>query len=175
MFDEFPGIFGKSFMDPAEREALLNALPETGRMLEIGTAAGATARWLAQRKPGVQILGVDNFSKPHSMNGSLAVQNSRACANYHVFAGTVQEFAILMQWPGFDVILVDAGHLYEEVLADLETAAGLLTVDTGVLLAHDYSPGWPGVKRAIEEFSATQKRFVQILAGSLVKIGPSRL
>ncbi|MFM9108361.1 MAG: class I SAM-dependent methyltransferase [Chloroflexota bacterium] len=51
-----------------------------------------------------------------------------------------------------DLIYMDAAHDYESVAADLAGAWPLL-VPGGLLLAHDYTPYWHGVMRAIDEFS----------------------
>jgi predicted O-methyltransferase YrrM len=50
----------------------------------------------------------------------------------------------------FDMIFVDADHLYEAVKQDILNYIPLLT-DDGLLCGHDYSPAWPGVVRAVHE------------------------
>ena len=46
-------------------------------------------------------------------------------------------------------MLVDAGHEYEFVKADTETALRLIRPG-GTILWDDYDPGWPGVVRAVD-------------------------
>jgi SAM-dependent methyltransferase len=46
--------------DPATERLLAGlGLPETGRFAEIGAGDGSTARWLAEFRPGVQVLATD--------------------------------------------------------------------------------------------------------------------
>jgi len=51
-----------------------------------------------------------------------------------------------------DLIYIDANHTYESVSADLATWWPLISPG-GVLMAHDYTPSFPGSVRAIDEFS----------------------
>lgn len=52
-----------------------------------------------------------------------------------------------------DLIYIDAAHEYEAVKADIVRFKGLLA-EGGTIFGDDYSDGWPGVKRAVDEFDA---------------------
>ena len=55
----------------------------------------------------------------------------------------------------FDYVYIDADHSYESVRNDI-AMWWQLTNPGGILLGHDYIPGWPGVIRAVDEFAASQ-------------------
>lgn len=50
---------------------------------------------------------------------------------------------------GMDFVFIDACHDYTFVKSD--TANALRMVSRGVIVWHDYHPGWPGVVRAVDE------------------------
>lgn len=52
--------------------------------------------------------------------------------------------------PEIDVLFVDAGHTYEECLADIVSWAPHVARG-GVICGHDYNSAFPGVKRAVHE------------------------
>lgn len=51
-----------------------------------------------------------------------------------------------------DLVHIDASHEYEDCLADIKMWWPRLRPG-GVLLGDDFSPGWPGVIQAVEEFA----------------------
>lgn len=51
----------------------------------------------------------------------------------------------------FDALYIDSGHEDEEVYFDLALYYDLV-VDGGAIFGDDYSPGWPGVVRAVDRF-----------------------
>jgi hypothetical protein len=59
------------------------------------------------------------------------------------------------------VVHVDAAHEYEEVLRDCEEYFDLL-IPGGYLIGDDYFSGWPGVVRAVGEFSAKVMRPIAV-------------
>ena len=54
-----------------------------------------------------------------------------------------------------DAVFIDAGHEYEDVVADLEAWYPKVRRH-GYLCGHDYSIAWPGVIRAVDEFFSTR-------------------
>ena len=50
-----------------------------------------------------------------------------------------------------DFIFLDASHDYESVLADLNAWYPKLT-EKGLIVGHDYSEKFPGLKKAVREF-----------------------
>jgi hypothetical protein len=51
-----------------------------------------------------------------------------------------------------DAIYIDAGHEYEDVIADMRGSWRLLKPG-GVIFGDDYNPGWIGVVRAVHDFA----------------------
>lgn len=143
-----PLTAGPAIMERSEFDRLMEAVPDSGIFVEVGTWSGALAAHMADRHPKATILSVDNFSfAPECYH--LWAANRRP--NMQLFVGDSSNFfrAFAFQAAG---ILVDCDHEEAAVYADLQAAAG--HVATGApLLAHDYgSPVWPGVQRAVDRF-----------------------
>lgn len=51
-----------------------------------------------------------------------------------------------------DIVYLDASHEYQDVVADLESYSLLLS-PSGIIIGDDYHWTWPGVVRAVQEFS----------------------
>jgi len=51
-----------------------------------------------------------------------------------------------------DMVYIDGSHEYDQVLSDLHAYWPLLK-EGGVLFGDDYSKGWPGVVKAVDEFA----------------------
>lgn len=62
---------------------------------------------------------------------------------------------------GADMVFVDASHDYDSVRRDIETAMKILKPG-GMLCGHDYSSGWPGVMRAVDELLPSRCVFCSI-------------
>jgi Methyltransferase domain len=56
-----------------------------------------------------------------------------------------------------DMVFVDASHAYDYVRCDTLNAIKLLRPQGGLIVWHDYSDDWPGVKRALNEFYRSGK------------------
>jgi predicted O-methyltransferase YrrM len=51
-----------------------------------------------------------------------------------------------------DMVFIDGDHRYETVVRDIKKALELVRPG-GIISGHDYDhPGWPGVKKAVDEF-----------------------
>jgi predicted O-methyltransferase YrrM len=66
-----------------------------------------------------------------------------------------------------DLVHVDAGHEYRSALTDLKQYWSLLRPG-GILIGDDYSAGWPGVKRAADEFAVSTERSLEISGNKFV-------
>lgn len=62
---------------------------------------------------------------------------------------------------GADMVFVDASHDYESVQRDITTATHLLKPG-GLLCGHDYSAGWPGVMRAVDDLVPSRSVYCSI-------------
>ena len=56
-----------------------------------------------------------------------------------------------------DMVFVDASHAYDYVRCDTLNAIKLIRPEGGLIVWHDYSDDWPGVKRALDEFYRSGK------------------
>ncbi|MFZ5832411.1 MAG: class I SAM-dependent methyltransferase [Planctomycetota bacterium] len=149
------GCAGVSLMDPAEREAILEAIPSDRpqMVLEFGTFCGATARWLADRRRLTTFVTVDDYSAFPDRCPVEAVANYRAAKyrNLRLVAATTRQFAALWTDRAWDMVIVDAQHLHEFVARDLNYARDLVRPG-GLVVAHDYGHSyWTGCTQAIDE------------------------
>jgi Methyltransferase domain len=163
-------------MDPYELY-FLSALALIRRprlIFELGTFDGATTLALARLLPEVRILTLD---LPDELSGAAARaqeegrESSRSGSRFH---GTPEQTRITQlygdsrtfdfaPWLGaVDMVVVDAGHDYDCVHADTQTALRLVS-DSGAVIWDDYCPRWGDVVRAVDEVAAEGTAFpVQI-------------
>jgi predicted O-methyltransferase YrrM len=144
-------------MDPTERFILgaLAQIRSPSRIFEIGTFDGSATRVLARNARGATIdtldLPVDHPASAVA-TGVLAIVGDyvRDEPSVHQHFGDSRTFDFGPWKSSVDLVLIDAGHLYEDVRADTEAALRMLS-DDGVIVWDDYTSGWPGVVRAVDE------------------------
>ncbi len=150
--------------EEALRELVREAEAYPGPILEIGTLFGLTTQLLAACKsPERKLITVDNYSwNPFSMPASQhvtftrrALRTCRAQANVEVYEGENTAFYRDYRGERPAMVFIDALHTYEGVRADLTWA---VANGIPVISGHDYSPRWPGVQRAVDEFFGPQKQ-----------------
>jgi len=135
------------------------------RIFEFGTFDGATTLQLARTCLAAEILTLDldpasvNDAQPATIHGE--VENVRAGGVGCRFAslpesqrikqllGNSSTFDFTAYYGSVDFAFVDACHDYAFVKTD--TGNALRMAPCGVVIWHDYCPGWPGVIRAIDE------------------------
>jgi predicted O-methyltransferase YrrM len=162
------GLTGKGGMNPGDRRALYYLVRwlRPGRVLEIGTLAGAStvhlAVGLADAWPGSaagRLRTVDIVEVNDSEGAAwrrLGLPQSPRQAMERLGLGEVVEFRVarsldLLAEPGgpFDLIFLDGDHRVETVVAEIPAALGRLRPG-GFLLLHDYFPDlrplWPDGK-----------------------------
>ncbi|MCW2618055.1 MAG: Methyltransferase type 12 [Modestobacter sp.] len=138
---------------------VVDVLPGTGRILEVGCGHGLFSTYVAQRVPGVEVHGVDIDAD------KIAVATRSTASGRLSFA--VAESGVLPAGPWDAVVLVDVLYLLDEAgqRALLESCAAILAPG-GVLVVKDMStrPRWKAwVNRAQETLSV---RVLRITAGS---------
>jgi 2-polyprenyl-3-methyl-5-hydroxy-6-metoxy-1,4-benzoquinol methylase len=138
---------------------VVDVLPRTGRILEVGCGHGLFSTYVAQRVPGVEVHGVDIDAD------KIAVATRSTASGRLSFA--VAESGVLPAGPWDAVVLVDVLYLLDEAgqRALLESCAAVLAPG-GVLVVKDMStrPRWKAwVNRAQETLSV---RVLRITAGS---------
>jgi 2-polyprenyl-3-methyl-5-hydroxy-6-metoxy-1,4-benzoquinol methylase len=138
---------------------VVDVLPRTGRILEVGCGHGLFSTYVAQRVPGVEVHGVDIDAD------KIAVATRSTASGRLSFA--VAESGVLPAGPWDAVVLVDVLYLLDEAgqRALLESCSAVLAPG-GVLVVKDMStrPRWKAwVNRAQETLSV---RVLRITAGS---------
>jgi predicted O-methyltransferase YrrM len=147
-------------MDPNERFVLgmLAQIRQPRRIFEIGTFDGASTLVLAMNAPGAVIDTLDlhpDDPRSASARGEIGAAGEqlegrpeRDRVRQHYVGPDGFDFA---PWAGsVDLVLVDAGHLYEDVREDTARALAILS-DAGVVIWDDYTRIWPGVVKAVDE------------------------
>ena len=140
---------------------VVDVLPNTGRILEVGCGHGLFSTYAAERLPGVQVHGVDIDAD------KVAVAARSAAGSDGRLTFAVAESGVLPAGPWDAVVLVDVLYLLDESgqRALLQSCAGLLAPG-GALVVKDMStrPRWKAwANRAQETVSV---RVLRITAGS---------
>ena len=144
-------------------------------IVELGTHLGASAIAIARvvRTWGGMVYCVDTWSGvPHVHAAGKPPLRIFECATNLVAAGVGASVRLIpattalaaKRWAGplIDVLYVDADHTYEGCVADLVTWTPHVRAG-GLLLGDDYAhPGYPGVRRAWEDFSAMHGLTLQL-------------
>jgi len=156
-------------------------------ILEVGTWMGASAIHMAQLarrlEPGVQILCVDTWLGSHPVlwstpeyRAQLRLKHGYPQQYFQFLANVVLSglqdtiFPLPMTsysatsllvacGPQFDAIYIDAHHDEPEVTSDLQRCFEVLRPG-GVMFGDDYSPGEPGVLKAVNRFVADRALYL---------------
>ena len=134
--------------DRTELEHIFNLIKGCESYLEIGTAEGDSLFVLSHAlKPGSKITSVD-FGEPHTI--PYADQVIQLLAPDYcpaLYRGNSMDASTYPNKEKHDVVLIDAGHAYNEVISDAHMYGHLATK---YLLFHDVK--LPEVKRAVDEY-----------------------
>ena len=142
----------------------------TLRAAEIGVHDGHTSEMLMMEFPTLEMLLVDPFDEAEEKyfeeHSLYPDRKAAAMASEHLWQRLKifkSRSVILWQrspnaaaWVAdglFNLIFLDASHTYEAVQADLTAWLPKLS-RFGILAGHDYSLLWPGVCKAVHDFSA---------------------
>lgn len=155
-----------------QEAAELARLAAGRRVLEVGTYKGFGAVLMAQA--GATVWAVDW----HRGDADLGPKDT-LCAwwtNVRRHAvedqvvgvvGTTQVVLPLLREHSFDMAFVDGHHAYESVASDVCYVVQLVRPG-GLIVFHDYSTTWPGVRRAVDELRASLGRgYPMRVVGSL--------
>lgn len=167
----WPNIAGPSLLTHNERHALLEAIPESGNVLEIGCWACATTAWLADQRPDVRFLACDRWGDAVAWQRfMLAVVNVVSRPNIDMLWRSSQGLADMLQHKSFDVIFIDGNHKEPAVAKDLNTANRLIK-DGGKILCHDYGHRKiAGPKLAIDAFCKRTRFRIANRTGTVVEL-----
>jgi predicted O-methyltransferase YrrM len=142
----------QSFVRPDEMRLLYDLAQPGFRCVDLGVGSGKSTILMAAR---AYVLAVSLWHWPGegdctAFQGTLerfpdcAERITAICADT---AQTGRQFAPF--GPQFDVVFIDAGHQEHDVQADVLAWAPLLS-SRGVLVFHDYSPRWVGVRTVVD-------------------------
>ncbi len=139
-------------------------------VVELGSFAGLSTRHLLAQDPKVRVICIDTWEGGSDHDKSKL---DRLFDQFVVNMEPYQERCIPLRmttvaglWACEDahikpgLIYIDAGHRYEDVAADLETAARLFP--DAILCGDDFLWGEGGVARAVEEWCARNNRRLEV-------------
>ncbi len=119
-------------------------------LLEIGTYHGGTLyHWLQNSEPGTKIVTVDSYAVGVDNRHLYDEWNTNRC-DLVVIEGNSNDdrTAVEVRRHGhFDWLFIDAGHYYNEVVADWQQYAGFVR-EGGIAVLHDIltHPAWPSIE-----------------------------
>ena len=151
MFDALGGLTDE------ELNGLISWLPDKGVLVEFGTLFGLTAKAVAQKKPNLQVVAVDNFSwNPFGLPSAIHEAFTRRILSGELASGRVKIYngtsACFREscTKAPDAVFFDAQHQYELVRDEIAWAKRM---QIGVITGHDYGNPSPvfGVTRAVDE------------------------
>ncbi len=156
---------------------ILPAMPEAGKIVELGTAAGGTAIEMLRALPQTEhsrFVVIDPF-RYFTDHRAIWEKNLRG-AGLDPAAFTVLEQTSASARKVFRerdepiaFILIDARHKLKDVISDVCWAS--FVVPGGMIAFHDYHPDYPGVKRAVDLFLERNPNYeVTAQAGSLLVV-----
>jgi hypothetical protein len=159
-----------SFEHPAESRALLE-LARGHRVLEIGTFQAYST--ILMSRTAKLVHSVDWHRGGHELGEqdtlSIAWRNIRQAKADNIVLMVGRSADVLPWLAGpYDLVFIDGSHEYEDVRRDINDTWLLAPK----LLFHDYG-GYPGVTRAVDEFTARWRLEAVPVAGSLVMVTPA--
>lgn len=147
---------------------VVDALPETARVAELGVWKGKSTRYLAEliqaSGKAIELHAVDTFAGSPNEIETTHAEAKDGCIMCDFLTNVGEPFADFVQIhksdtaeavatfgkKKFDFVFIDADHAYESVKKDI--AAWLPKVKKGGIIAgHDYEPAWSGVMQAVNE------------------------
>lgn len=157
---ELTGIlFHHTVGDVETLHQLAKMLPPNPIIVNIGACFGTSAMALLEDRPDAFVFSVDVWVCPKER----AHLNQSDCDHKRVVRVLGDSAEIGIHWPYFvDMVFVDGGHEYEQVLADI--AAWLPKIQPGGIIAfHDYKLGpCAEVGPAVDEGMKGHDPFLQV-------------
>jgi len=155
------------------------------KIVEIGVAYGYHADFICTTLPEVTYVGVDPYKANYDLNDifcddvkKLFKENDSQRAMDRLFAtvsdnlkafnsratikrGLSWEIADQIDDGSVDLVYIDGDHTYEAVLKDLN--AWVPKIKKGGIVCGD-DIGWPGVKKAVDEFFLKDQKNYQLIS-----------
>ena len=147
------------WMTQLELDWLKQAAAQMGSVIEVGSWKGRSTKALLEGCKGT-VTAVDHFEGSEDY-GDATLTIAREEPIYDIFMKNVGHFPNLkvlkmssemaaygMNGDKADMIFIDSDHRYEQVKAEIER---WMPKVKKLICGHDYTDGWPGVKKAVEE------------------------
>lgn len=181
--ESIPGWFAREETDllVAATEQAVREL-ETGELVEVGSYCGrstvAIASVLRALAPSMVVHAIDPHegvvgdarAAEHTSPTLAAIRANVARAGVEPFVRIVRERSTDVQWSApIRLLLVDGLHDYDSVSADFRHFERFV-IPGGLVAFHDYTEGWPGVRRLVDEVLAEGSFELCCLAGSLMLV-----
>ncbi|CAD7948195.1 unnamed protein product [Amoebophrya sp. A120] len=144
------------------------------RVVEVGVFAGHFSKFLLEKFPKLQLIGIDpyigtdeTFPGDYSQTLDPSIAYSNAMAIYEesgpgratLWPTTSLEAVKNVPDQSIHAVFVDGCHFYHCVEEDLRLWIPKI-MPGGLVLGHDFSPQWPGVVRAVWENRPNQRVFL---------------
>jgi len=156
--DKIPGMMPAPQMSWFATEASTRQ-----KVVEVGCWRGRTTRALCDNCPG-RVWAIDTFEGSDELLEELSFMreitgdqdwlfnefklNTAGCTNLTVLRGSSIDGAALFLDRGLDMVILDASHDYDSVVADITAWWPKITLG-GLLCGHDFT--CPDVKRAVDK------------------------
>lgn len=153
------GFKGNAGVALQEADWMLEALPQGGVFIEIGTYHGVTAAYMASKRPDATFISIDPFPDPNAPRnkavnivGTVEYYMHNRRPNMRLFVGTSADFSRFFAAQSADIVFVDGNHYYDFVYPDLCASPHLLKKG-GTIFAHDFGrENQDDVERACQKF-----------------------
>lgn len=157
-------------MSPMEIYCLLGIVAVRGsrRIFEFGTYDGATTAHLSASAPDVEIWTLDlpddqGFLHTQAeRSGELPkrtgfrYRDSPHARRIKQLYGDSRQYDFSPWANSMDLVVIDGGHSYETVRSDSANALKMLAPH-GIIVWDDYSPVWPDVVKAVDDFGRANR------------------
>ena len=145
------------WMTDNELSILKYIASKSDSVVEIGSWKGRSTKELLESCKGT-VYAVDHWNGTETDASSLAVfglnvydefmKNAGHYPNLEILRGNSLDMVHQFNGDKVDTVFIDAGHTYEECKADIET---WLPKCKKIICGHDYTEGYPGVIKAVNE------------------------
>lgn len=148
-----PGMHIWGWMSPAELDWLAETAATMSSVAEIGCLHGRSSYALLTGCPGA-VYCVDPWDDPADESYGSFLGSCGHFDNLHAVRGYSP--AVAADVPDVDMVFIDGGHDYDQVVADIEA---WLPKTRKLICGHDYShEGFGGVKQAVDEIFGARAR-----------------
>lgn len=146
---------------------LTNTASSMDTALEVGAWKGRSAKALLEGCKGI-VYSVDHFlgsvgAEVSKENESVFIQYARNVKEYNnlvIIKMASHEAAKLFADNSIDMVFIDAGHSYEEVIQDIELWYPKVKK---IICGHDYANFWPGVIQAVNEKFSNRFKIIETI------------